>query len=781
MAVLGTKLIRQYLFTHLRPIAPKHTGIGLYVTVFFLLLTASAGICQEKVCSDLPTQAMVQRLVQTPSPENSTEATLDAIIERLNAFEKQNKGCMEAIEAELNKLNASLEAIGTASDTDTPEIAKQRKNLLKQKGQLENQMAESKLLALAIQDGLSDLSKKRAHLASQQLFYREKGLFSLFLAGSTDTPSTKDAVLNFLSALKAYFHELLLQKNGLSDLNLWELLGLFFMWAMGLWLGIYIKRTVGAFSQQQNMLGVFLKYMNASYGRYAPGVVSLGLLAIALGFVRHSFLPDTLVSLFAYALLFYVFQLATLALLLELDILPLDSRQKTYLLRRWAIVLACVLPFLLISQASIFQESPWPVKETARILGFFLTIIGLFWVLNAIKLNKSALKLLRACEVSLLFLLAINFIGYHNLAEYLLTGLLLTAFFVVLALWLTRMLTSAFRPLSYAGETGRFFKERLGIRPGKPFYAVLWLQISLQLFIWAVSCLLILTAWDIKGTFSTHIQGYLVKGVQVGELTFSPLKAFVGFLIFLILWICARMLKYTIKQRYKHDTTMDPGAVDALVTISGYVGFILAVLIGALIAGINLSNLAIIAGALSVGIGFGLQNIINNFVSGLILLFEQPIKKGDWIVIGGTEGFVKRISVRSTVIQSFDNADIIVPNSDLISKEVINWTHDDRSGRLRIPVGVAYGSDLELVRSILLEVAMSHPKVLKDEKHPKPKVLFRNFGDSSLDFLLVCYIQNITERFDVETDLRTRIDDEFRRAGVSIPFPQRDIHIISKN
>lgn len=752
-----------------------------YFTAVFLFLTALASLAQEKVCSDLPSQAMIQKLIQSQQPDNNAEAALDGLIERLNTFGKQNKGCLETIETELARINASIEAIGPANDSDTPEIARQRKNLLKQKAQMENQMAESRLLALAIQDGLTVLQKKRSHLASQQLFYREKGFYGLLSNSSTDANQTKDAALTFLTTIKEYFHELLLQKNGLSDLTPGESLGILLVLGLGLWLGIYAKRTVHAFSQQHiEILSVFLKYMNVSYVRYAPGIVSLAFVAISLGFVRHSFLPDNLTTLAIYTLLFYLFQIATLVLLLEADILQPDFLQKKNILRRCGITLACVLPFLVIQQASLFQDAPGHVKETARLLAFLFTILGLFWVLNAIKLHKTALKILRACEIGLLFILAINLIGYHNLAEYLLTGVLLTVFFIVLASWITRLLKSGFHRIFIDDNTNtaRSLQERLGIKTGKPFYAVLRLQMSLQFFIWAISCLLILTTWDVKGTVSTHIQEYLVKGVQIGEVTFSPLKAFAGFLIFLILWICARVIKHTIKQRYKMDKTMDPGAVDALVTISGYIGFIIAVLTGALIAGINLSNLAIIAGALSVGIGFGLQNIINNFVSGLILLFEQPIKKGDWIVIGNTEGFVKRISVRSTVIQSLDNADIIVPNSDLISKEVINWTHDDRSGRLRIPVGVAYGSDIELVRSILLKTAMSHPKVLKDEKHPKPKVLFRNFGDSSLDFLLVCYIQNITERFDVETDLRSQIDAEFRTAGITIPFPQRDVHII---
>ncbi|MEJ2686549.1 MAG: mechanosensitive ion channel [Gammaproteobacteria bacterium] len=194
-------------------------------------------------------------------------------------------------------------------------------------------------------------------------------------------------------------------------------------------------------------------------------------------------------------------------------------------------------------------------------------------------------------------------------------------------------------------------------------------------------------------------------------------------------------------------------------------------------AGLEYKNLAIIAGALSVGIGFGLQNIVNNFVSGLILLFERPIRTGDWIVVGSTEGYVKRIRIRSTQIQTFDRADVIVPNSELISTQVTNWMLYDLRGRVRVPVGVAYGSDTALVKQLLLEAGGAHPQVITDGSAPEPVVLFLEFGDSSLNFELRIYIREIDMRLAVVSDLNFAIDAAFREHGVEIPFPQRDVHV----
>jgi potassium efflux system protein len=222
---------------------------------------------------------------------------------------------------------------------------------------------------------------------------------------------------------------------------------------------------------------------------------------------------------------------------------------------------------------------------------------------------------------------------------------------------------------------------------------------------------------------------------------------------------------------------MDRGAREAMVAIISYLGIAIAVVVALGVAGMEFSNLAIIAGALSVGIGFGLQNIVNNFVSGLILLFERPIKTGDWVVVGSTEGYVRRISIRSTQIQTFDRADVIVPNSELISSQVTNWMLYDQRGRVRIPIGVAYGSDTQLVKEILLRLASEHPLVVKDKSSPEPFVLFRDFGDSSLDFELRCFIQNIDKRLTVISDLNFAIDQAFRENGIEIPFPQRDLHV----
>jgi uncharacterized protein YndB with AHSA1/START domain len=215
------------------------------------------------------------------------------------------------------------------------------------------------------------------------------------------------------------------------------------------------------------------------------------------------------------------------------------------------------------------------------------------------------------------------------------------------------------------------------------------------------------------------------------------------------------------------------------VTLFGYVGVVIAILIGLNVAGIDLTGLAWFVTALGLGIGFGLQAIASNFVSGLILLFERPIKAGDFVTVAGTEGFVRRVRIRATDIETLDNQNVLVPNSELVSGRVTNWVFRNPQGRLRIQVGVAYGSDIEKVRDILETIAREHPEVITDGRAPAPRALFMEFGDSSLNFELRVRIKRIERRFTVISDINFAIDKAFREAGVTIPFPQRDLHLIS--
>lgn len=245
-------------------------------------------------------------------------------------------------------------------------------------------------------------------------------------------------------------------------------------------------------------------------------------------------------------------------------------------------------------------------------------------------------------------------------------------------------------------------------------------------------------------------------------------------LLFLLFFITKRLKDWLVYKAFA-TSSIEIGVRIAVGTIVRYVVVLIGLFIILQTLGIDLSSVTILAGALGVGIGFGLQNVTNNFVSGLIILFERPIKVGDRIEVGEINGDVINISMRATTIVTNDNISIIVPNSEFISSTVINWSHSDRNIRLNIPVGVSYNEDPEKVKGILLEVVDKNSGVLKE---PKPDVLFDEYADSSINFNLRVWTTDYINRPGVlKSQLYYEIFKRFRTEGIEIPFPQRDIHL----
>ena len=271
-------------------------------------------------------------------------------------------------------------------------------------------------------------------------------------------------------------------------------------------------------------------------------------------------------------------------------------------------------------------------------------------------------------------------------------------------------------------------------------------------------------------------QSSLMRGeLQIGSFTIGFSQILYAILAFLLVYYFFKLLRWFLRERVFNIMGLSVSASEAVLAIFGYMGFTFAIVASLNALGVQWENLAIIAGALSVGIGFGLQTIISNFVSGLILLFERPVRVGDWVILGnGLEGHIKNVNMRSTEIMTLERSSVLIPNSNLLSDTITNWTLHDKMGRQDISVGVAYGSDTEHVKKVLLEVAANHHLL---RKYPQPRVLFRDFGDSSLDFILRVFLKNINDRHHVGSDLRFAIDTAFRENNIGIPFPQRDLHI----
>ncbi len=284
---------------------------------------------------------------------------------------------------------------------------------------------------------------------------------------------------------------------------------------------------------------------------------------------------------------------------------------------------------------------------------------------------------------------------------------------------------------------------------------------------------MVLSIWGVSTDILLQSAKKILLGFKVGEVEISPIAIIMGLVSFFIALAVVKAMRVRLVNNVLAKMDIDDGIRHSLASGFGFIGFIIAAMIAIIVMGGNLSNLALIASALSVGIGFGLQNVINNFVSGIIILFERPIKVGDWVIVSGEEGQVKQINIRSTEIETFKKSSIIIPNATLLSSSVTNLTHANNWSRQSINIGVAYGSDVKRVTEILLEIAAKHKYVLKN---PAPYVIFKDFGASSLDFELRCYTNNIWQGWRIPSDIRYEINERFIEEGIEIPFQQVVVH-----
>ena len=390
------------------------------------------------------------------------------------------------------------------------------------------------------------------------------------------------------------------------------------------------------------------------------------------------------------------------------------------------------------------------------------------WLAGMIK----GLRLLVLLGLSVIII--IDLLGFQNLALYLAGSTFLTALLIAGG-WLVEQMGRDLNKFltSPDGFLGRQFAIRAETLEG----IHLFFSHIFTLAIFLLTLAGILLTWGVDVSVLQKIVILLSQGPSLGPVTLSPLAILSAVLS---IWLARRLSRFTrliLETRIFRRREWDIGIRHTISNTVHYTFMTLGIIIALGFLGINYSNLAIIAGGLGVGIGFGLQNIVNNFFSGLILLFERPIKVGDLLVIDGQWGTVRDIRVRSTVFETVERSVLIIPNSDLISNKILNWTFNGRGPiRLTLKVGVAYDSDVHQVTSIIDQVCCDNHRVLKE---PPPQVYFHAYGDSSLDFTVWVFVRTPTDRIPATHELNAAIFDAFNQYGIEFPYPQMDLHIRS--
>jgi len=485
-------------------------------------------------------------------------------------------------------------------------------------------------------------------------------------------------------------------------------------------------------------------------------------------------------------------------LLMLVSVVVFDP-EAPILLYQVALLLA-LIPVLRLLPAAVYEVlGPWPYVATGlyllKQLAFlftanpfyhrsyllFVTVLSLVlmvWLLRRrgtaqVALAQRSIKLVRGIgwlAVGGFGVSAVaNIVGNVSLAEMLTAGLLdagyvglvlyagVTVLASVLRLLLARRALSRFRVVTqHAGPLLNSFTRLLQLGA-----AVTWVLVVLNQF------RLLRPLRDVATAVLTH-------QLRFGEISIT----LGGVLLFLFsVWLAfwaARTVRVILKDEVLPKMSLPRGVGNSISSLTYYAMVMLGLMVALAAAGFEISQLAIVVGALSVGIGFGLQNVVNNFVSGLILMFERPIQPGDVVEVSGTSGKVREIGMRATTLTTFEGADVVVPNGVLLNEKLINWTLSDMDRRIDVNVGVAYGSDPKRVLELLLEVTRSTPGITDQ---PAPSILFSGFGASSLDFAIRSWTNNFGDWVTIRSDLHVRVYEALRQAGIEIPFPQQDLHL----
>ncbi|MDH5391653.1 MAG: mechanosensitive ion channel [Gammaproteobacteria bacterium] len=745
--------------------------------IILLLLTVSVPALCETSIND--TGKAVLKLEKQLNKTGLNEKLFKKWTVILSEAKQQAQGCIEEKTQQITKLKQDMESLGEVVKGEPGDVSRKRNELKKEHSDLEKQLSKCRLLLLQSEELLNTVNLEYKKITAARLFARGMTVVDI-LEKNIDQPAV------WFKASR----EFVVTNSGLSLFSLTNALFFLLFAAAIYWFASSIRKNILTDLQRVTYIKSFSEYFNralmSTLAHFLPHILISVMASFFAYTVTHKASTIPFVSMLAYGLPVYFILLCVIHVLFA----PCKPASHIFkmpkkLMQSLAVNLKVLLTLIFIGYlffATIIAKSlPENVLLFGREVYAVFFIAGILWLirlLGGLPRFQHMFWLKFTIHIVLIAILTVELAGFRNLSVQSLRVLFGTSIMLGF-LYLTQLL---FKDMFYGLKHGtqpwhRSIRKLFGLHGQEHFPGILWLQVIINIGLWFVVGYAVLRIWGLSDTAINEVQHYVIDGFTIGSLRITPSRIIIAVASLALLLSFSGWFKNRLEKKWLPETQIERGAREAIVSISGYTGVILSAIISLGIAGLDFSNLAIIAGALSLGIGFGLQNIVNNFVSGIILLLERPVKTGDWIEVGATEGYVRKIRIRSTQIQTFDRADVIVPNSELISGQVTNWMLRDTRGRIKVPVGVAYGTDTEKVKSLLLALAASHAEVIKDDQSREIQVYFLAFGESSLDFELRCHIVNIDQRVSVISDLNFAIEKAFRENNIEIPFPQRDLHL----
>jgi potassium-dependent mechanosensitive channel len=742
--------------------------------------------------SDLaPIKQLLDEIQQSISHDGHSDQSLSQLRDKLAPIRDGLRAKFDMLDPKLAEVDSRLSELGPApaagAPPESPAVAEERQKLAQTRGEVDAALKETRLLSVRADDVAARINESRRELFSRALFQRTPGV--LDQAFWTETARALQTEWQGFAFMLRSWGEYARRHGGLSGAAVsfvsFLIIGLIFFavgyaWRRRLARDVEPDRTQRRLARTLAGLGVLVRHAVITPLCVFVAVKVLdgnGLLLPIIADLGTGLAVAVAVASFGYGIAQAVLApAASYRRLVNADDLQ-ARRLASYL--TWSARILGVAIFLNIMHKAVGAPLSSTVA-TSAILSGLIGLLTLYLLLRLPPAETSAgLRWVRflawVLVAAIAAALVMGFVGFSAF----LAGRTIVLLMMAGAFHLgTRLIDAVVSDsLNADSERGRRMAATFGLSSrGLELVATL-LAALFKICLALLAIFPVLGPWGIFAADFFEVVQNAVFGFRIGDISIS-LNTIVSAVVLLLLGFAAtRFVQRWLERRFLPRTGLDPGLQNSVSVLFGYAGVIIALIFALSALGIDLQKIALIAGALSVGIGFGLQSVVSNFVCGIILLAERPIRVGDWVLVKNEEGYVRRISVRATEIETFDRASVIVPNQDFITGVVKNMTHGNPMGRIIVKLGVGYDSDMDRVRDMLIEIAQAHPQVMRS---PPPTVLFIGFGVIALDVELRCFVTNVQNAVITRSDLNFAILRRFREVGIGIPTNPADLKLAAK-
>jgi potassium efflux system protein len=754
--------------------------------VAFLLLMFSTVVFAASATSNIifDVQAAGQKLESINQRLASDRLSIEYLSQSLNALVKlqaQAKECVKKAQANLDEVVAlqkevfpeAAEPVPAGALTDTQQY------LINKKNEFSNRVLSCRLFVLQSQETITQLSVRIQKVSAQRLFRVTTPFYEKITAS-----------IHLFQDIKENFDlHILLEKSGVRAIiqpifSITLIVALCFVSVFSVLLRRILKRKQVS-CDLKDFRCQFRKALISTIRKYIFWF-SCSLVFFIVSYALNVFMnKPAILVLISTVLLSYVSFLA----LAYFFFYPFEPQQtisgvtilaKPLLFRLRFLANLSFIGFIvyIILNGQQLTSSVVGLIRSVFITCLTISLMNILWFITRVKILQTrrllCLTISSILTVILSLIMVVEWLGYQQLVNYVLRGIFLTMVFSFLIIVIHRMIKAVLKSsVSVRSNWLENLRINLGLGRYDSMLEFTLLRIVFYVVIWCIFFLILLKIWGFPQAHFRLLMSILWDGFSIAGLKIMPVRILFALLFFALSFTLIRWVKTSFEKR--KDLKVSKGARSAIAALIGYLGIIFVLMLTLVIAGVRLAGLAVVAGALSVGIGFGLKDVVNNFISGIILLVERPIKIGDRVVINGIEGFVKRIHIRSTRIRTLEQTDLIVPNAAIISGQLINLSGS--YAMVPIMVRVALGHDPELIKQLLLEVAKAHPQVIADDPNYEPWVFFTALDKEGLKFELYCVVPDVGVRYGTLSDLYFAISETFEKNKIEIALMQQDIHI----